>query len=213
MTHKPNPNLYLVANFTPEMSEKEYLERCEAALKGGVGVLQLRAKQSEVRSQIALGEQLRDLTRKYRATFFVNDRVDVALTVRADGVHLGQQDLPPAFARQFAPGLLIGRSTHAPEQALHAVKEGAHYFAVGPIWETPTKAGRKAVGLEYARWAVQQKIPLPFYAIGNVNLDNITELVMAGVQRVAVVRALLNAPDPEQAARGFCKSLELVHAG
>lgn len=206
-------NLYLVANFTPEMPEQEYLKRCEAALKGGVGVLQLRAKQSEVKTQIRLGEALRDLTRKHQAVFFVNDRVDVALAVQADGVHLGQQDLPPAFARQLAPSLLLGRSTHRPDQALQAVPEQADYFAVGPIWETPTKAGRAAVGLEYARWAVQKKLPIPFYAIGNVNLDNITDLVMAGVQRVAVVRAILNAPDPEQAARGFKKALELVHAG
>ena len=213
MLTSPSPNLYLVANYLPDMSEEEYLERCEAALKGGVGVLQLRAKYSEVRTQMRLGEQLRDLTRKHQATFFVNDRVDVALAVQADGVHLGQQDLPPEFARQVAPDLLIGRSTHAPEQALQAVQEGAHCFAVGPIWETPTKAGRQAVGLEYARWAVQKKLPLPFYAIGNVNLDNITELVMAGVERVAVVRAILNAADPEQAARGFCKVLEMVHAG
>ncbi|GGJ21157.1 thiamine phosphate synthase [Deinococcus roseus] len=213
MAPAPNPRLYLVANFTPEMPEAEYLQRCEAALKGGVGVLQLRAKHAEVQTQIRLGEALRDLTRKYSATFFVNDRVDVALAVQADGVHLGQQDLPPQFARTLAPDLLIGRSTHAPKQALQTVAEGAHYFAVGPIWKTPTKAGRQAVGLEYARWAVKQKLPIPFYAIGNVDLDNITDLVMAGVQRVAVVRAILNAPDPEHAALGFGKVLELVHAG
>lgn len=213
MLTAPSPNLYLVANYLPDMSEEEYLERCEAALKGGVGVLQLRAKHSEVRTQMRLGEHLRDLTHQHRATFFVNDRVDVALAIKADGVHLGQQDLPPEVARRMAPHLLLGRSTHAPDQALGAVAEEADYFAVGPIWQTPTKAGRQAVGLEYARWAVQQKLPLPFYAIGNVNLDNITELVMAGVQRVAVVRALLNAADPEQAARGFCKALEMVHAG
>lgn len=147
--------LYLVASPRPGQPEAEFLDRLEAALEGGVELLQLRAKGLEAQAILALGEKLRDLCRRYRVPLVINDRPDLATLLEADGVHLGQGDLGVAEARRFFTGW-IGRSTHEPEQALReqaALEGSGGYLSVGPVWETPTKPGRPATGLEYVRWA------------------------------------------------------------
>lgn len=210
----PLGRLYLVATPRPEMTEAEFLARLEAALDGGVDTLQLRCKPcgdpryAEARAYIALGEQVRELARARGVPFFINDRVDVAVAVGADGVHLGQNDLPPAFARQFAPQLMLGRSTHAPEQAASALAEAPAYFACGPVYATPTKAGRAAVGLNYLRRVAAMQPHCPWYAIGGINAQTIHAALEAGARRVAVVRAVLDAGDPAQAAAELLKALE-----
>lgn len=194
--------LYLVATPRPAWGEAEFLRRVEAALEGGVDILQLRAKDLEARPLLELGEKLLALARRYRVPFFLNDRPDLAALLEAEGVHLGQDDLTPLQARRFFQGS-IGRSTHAPSQASRALEEGADYLSVGPVWPTPTKPGRQATGLSYVRWAAQKLGERPWYAIGGIDLENLEEVLEAGARRVVVVRAILDAPDPRRAAQAF----------
>ena len=197
--------LYLVVTPRPGWSFEETLDRTERALEGGVEVLQLRAKDWEARRILSLGERMLELARRYGVPFFLNDRPDLAALLGVDGVHLGQGDLTPEEARRFFPGM-VGRSTHAPDQALRALEEGADYLSVGPVWETPTKPGRKAAGLGYLRWAAEN-LRVTWYAIGGIDLTNLDQVLEAGARRVVVVRAILDAQDPEGAARAFREGL------
>jgi thiamine-phosphate pyrophosphorylase len=132
----------------------------------------------------------------------VNDRADLAALAGADVVHLGQDDLPPSAVRRF--GLAVGVSTHAPEEIDTA---DADYLGVGPVYATPTKAGRPPVGLELVRYAAAHA-RAPWFAIGGIDATNVHEVVAAGAERVAVVRAIGDAPDPERAARELTEALE-----
>ncbi|RIH88907.1 Thiamine-phosphate synthase [Calidithermus terrae] len=193
--------LYLVASPRPGQPEAVLLERLEAALDGGVELLQLRAKGHEARCVLELGEKLRALCARYRVPLVINDRPDLAALLEADGVHLGQKDPSVAQARRFFAGW-VGRSTHEPEQALReqAALEGDRgYLSVGPVWETPTKPGRPATGLAYVRWAAQN-LRVPWFAIGGIDEHTLPRVLEAGARRVAVVRAILDAPRPEQVA-------------
>lgn len=196
----PPGYLYLVATPRPAQSESEFLRRVQDALDGGVDTLQLRCKDWEARPYIALAEKMRDLAHAKNVPFFVNDRVDVALAAGADGVHLGQNDLPVKWAREIAPAMMLGRSTHRPEDAERALAEAPAYFATGPVHTTPTKPGRPAAGLEYVRYVAQLSPALPWYAIGGIDLGNVQDVLDAGAKRIAVVRAVLDAPDVAAAA-------------
>ena len=144
------------------------------------------------------GATFRRLCDTYSALFIVNDDPTLARTCRADGLHLGQDDMPVAEARAaLGSDLLIGLSTHSREQIDAAA--GADYISVGPVWETPTKEGRPAVGLELVGYAAE-KAPLPFYAIGGIDPANAAQVVEAGARRLAVVRAIRDADDPAAAA-------------
>src|SRR5262249_50125336 len=135
------------------------------------------------------------------------DHPAVAPPVAAEGVHLGQKDLPAEVARRILPDKLLGRSSHEPSDVIRAVEERASYFAVGPVWETPTKPGRPAAGLSYVRAVVALETPMPWFAIGGINLTNVSEVLAAGAQRIAVVRAILDAADSGAAARAFVEAL------
>ncbi|WP_287129649.1 thiamine phosphate synthase [Candidatus Cyanaurora vandensis] len=186
--------LYLVTSPGPQL-----LAIVEAALSAGLTLVQLREKETPVREILRLGHALRELCDRYGALFILNDRPDLALAVGADGVHLGQEDAPIAVARQIlGPTALIGQSTHAPEQAQRAVMEGADYIGLGPVYATPTKLGRAAVGLEYVRYCAEH-ITLPGFAIGGIDTTNLAEVQAAGTKRFAVVRAIMDAPDPKAA--------------
>ncbi|RJF71672.1 thiamine phosphate synthase [Deinococcus cavernae] len=200
---RPLGVLYLVATPRAGQPEPEFLARVEAALDGGVDTLQLRCKDWEAAPYIALGEKVRELAHARNIPFFINDRVDVAVAVGADGVHLGQNDLPVRWARELAPQLRVGRSTHRPEDAEAALREAPAYFAAGPVHATPTKPGRAAAGLEYVRHVAALTPPLPWYAIGGIDLHTLDAVLDAGATRVAVVRAVLDAPDPAQAAQAL----------
>lgn len=200
-------SLYLVATPRSGMAEGEFLERVHAALEGGVDVLQLRCKEWDALPYLRLAERVARLARDAGVPFLVNDRPDVALAAGADGVHLGQQDLPVAWARQIAPSLMIGRSSHEPSHAEQAIVEEASYFAVGPVWNTPTKPGRSAAGLSYVQDVAARGVTVPWFAIGGINLDNVHEVLEAGATRIAVVRAILDARDPAEAARAFAEAL------
>ncbi|QQE63824.1 thiamine phosphate synthase [Leptolyngbya sp. BL0902] len=175
----------------------------EAALKGGITLVQYRDKNTEDEVRFQRAQQLQALCHRYRALFLVNDRVDLALAVGADGVHLGQTDLPVAVARQIlGPQAIVGRSTTNPDEMNRALREGADYIGVGPVHSTPTKPGKAAAGLDYVRYAAAQA-PVPWFAIGGIDTHNLSEVLQAGAQQVAIVRAVMEAADPTQAAQAI----------
>jgi thiamine-phosphate pyrophosphorylase len=196
--------------------EVETARIVEAALKGGANVIQLRKKSMPMREQYRLALALRILTREHEALLIVNDHADLAIAADADGVHLGQEDLPPdaVGALPGFEGRLIGRSTHNLKQARNAMAEGADYFAVGPVYATPTKAGRPAVGTGLVR-DVAEIADRPFVAVGGIDHDNAPRVIEAGARAIAVVRAVYDAADPAEAARRLHElittRLELAH--
>jgi thiamine-phosphate pyrophosphorylase len=208
---RPLGRLYLVATPRPHLSEPEFFARVRAALDGGVDMLQLRCKDLEALPYLRLAERVCDIAQRAGVPFIVNDRPDVALACGADGVHLGQNDLPVEWARCVMPELaIIGRSSHAPADADRALAEGAAYFAVGPVWKTPTKPGRTPAGLAYVRNVAARAIEVPWFAIGGITLDNVSQVLSAGATRIALVRAILDADDPAAAANGFVEILGRV---
>ena len=202
-----NKKLYLVTNSDKFETETDFLNAVASALKGGVDILQLREKTMSANKIIELGKKIKLLCAEYNTTFIVNDRVDIAYILEADGVHLGQDDMDVASARTIlGNNAIIGISTHAPEQAKKAVGDGADYIGVGPVFTTPTKPNTKSVGLEYVNW-VSKNIQIPYFAIGGINLENVDEVVKNGAKRIAVVRAIINAEKPEHATEEFLKHL------
>ena len=198
--------LYLITGDRGD--EVETARIVEAALKGGATVIQLRKKSMPMLEQYRLALALRILTREHEALLIINDHADLAIAADADGVHLGQDDLPPAAVRSL-PGFearLIGRSTHSFAQAQLAVHDGADYVAVGPVYPTPTKEGRPAVGTGLVS-RVAGIINQPWVAVGGIELDNVATVVDAGAPAVAVVRAVYDAADPAEAARRLHEAL------
>src|SRR3954471_1172841 len=172
----------------------------DAALAGGCDLLQLRDHQASDEELLDAAERFRDACDRHGALFVLNDRPELALQCGADGVHVGQDDLPvDAVRRLVGPELVIGLSTHAPGQLDAALASDADYLSVGPVWETPTKAGRPAVGIDYVRYAAAHSVK-PWFAIGGIDRDNIHQVVAAGATRAAVVRAIRDAEDPRAVA-------------
>ena len=192
--------LYLITG--DQGGEVETARIVEAALEGGASVIQLRKKTMAKGEQYSIARALRRLTQLHGALFIVNDHADIAIAADADGVHLGQDDLPPSAVRELPgfDGRLIGRSTHSLEQAKGAIGEGADYIAVGPVYPTPTKAGRPAVGTALVS-QVAAIADRPFLAVGGIDDENAPAVVEAGARAIAVVRAVYDAADPAEAAR------------
>jgi thiamine-phosphate pyrophosphorylase len=189
--------LYLVTPGDPLAGPlDEFLPR---VLEAGVDVVQLRDKSLEARPLLERAAIVRRRTLEFGALFLINDRVDLAIASGADGVHLGQQDLPPAEARrQVGADALIGLSTHTPAEVLRAASMEVDYIAVGPVFPTPTKPGRPAVGHDLVRVAAGHARQ-PFFAIGGIDAAALPGVLAAGARRVAVVRALAEASDPASA--------------
>jgi thiamine-phosphate pyrophosphorylase len=179
------------------------------ALAGGAEIVQLRDKSLGDDELLAAAQVFRGLAHEQEALFVLNDRPDLALAAGADGVHIGQDDGDPAAARELlGPDALIGLSTHSREQIAAACAGGAaDYISAGPVWETPTKAGRPAVGLELVRYAAQHAT-LPFFAIGGIDRANAGEVTAAGAKRIVVVRAIRDAADPLAATRDLHAAIE-----
>jgi thiamine-phosphate pyrophosphorylase len=192
--------LYLITGDRGD--ELETARIVEAALDGGATVIQLRKKSMPMSEQFRLATALRTLTRAHEALLIINDHADLALAADADGVHLGQDDLPTEAVRVLPgfEGRLIGRSTHSLAQAQQAVHDGADYIAVGPVYPTPTKEGRPAVGIGLVS-RVAAVVDRPFVAVGGIDLENAPAVIDAGAPAVAVVRAVYDAADPAEAAR------------
>jgi thiamine-phosphate pyrophosphorylase len=212
--HKPRDrlataSLYLCTDARRERGD--LAEFAEEALAGGVDIIQLRDKGSigeqrfgpvEARDELAALEVLADAARRHDALLAVNDRADIALAAGADILHLGQDDLPLAVARDIlGAGPLIGRSTHDRDQVTAAIAENVDYFCVGPCWPTPTKPGRPAPGLRLVRATAELATDKPWFAIGGIDEQRLPEVLAAGARRIVVVRAITAADDPRAAAQ------------
>jgi len=189
--------LYFVCEARPQ-TDLETLLR--AALTGGADIVQLREKElGRAEIERAAGT-FRRVADTFSALFIVNDDPEMARICDADGVHVGQDDVAAEQAREMlGPDAIVGLSTHSEEQIAASAERPVDYISVGPIWETPTKEGRPAVGLDLIRHAAAQA-PHPFFAIGGIDTGNAAEVVGAGAERLCVVRALRDAADPEAEA-------------
>jgi thiamine-phosphate pyrophosphorylase len=182
-------------------------ERLEAALAGGVDIVQLRLKDASDDEIVAAARDFRALCDRFGALFVLNDRPDLVDACGADGVHVGQEDTAPAAARAaVGPDRIVGLSTHSREQIEAAAGEPVDYVAVGPVFQTPTKPGRLPVGRELVRFAAET-LKLPWFAIGGVDTGNAAEVAAAGADRLAVVRAIRDADDPSAAAEALRAAL------
>jgi thiamine-phosphate pyrophosphorylase len=202
--------LYFVTDVRPGLEEL-----LAAALAGGVDMVQLRDKSASDDELVRAAAVFRRLCDEHGALFWLNDRPDLVEACGADGVHVGQDDMSAAEARAaVGADRLVGLSTHSPEQLDRALASGeADQLSVGPVWETPTKEGRPAAGLDYVRHAASVAGERPWFAIGGIDLDNVREVIAAGASRVVVVRAIRDAADPRAAAAGLREALEETPVG
>ena len=171
------------------------LEVLRAVIQGGSKIIQLREKNYSKRNLYNLALKFREITTGAGVLLIINDHLDIALAAAADGVHLGQEDLPVQVARVLAPELLIGASTHCLEQALQAEKDGADYINIGPIFSTKTKQGVESVLGPEAIAKISPRIKVPFTVMGGISEDNIDEVLAKGARRVAMVSAITKAAD------------------
>lgn len=188
--------LYLITAVRPDLAE--FLE---AAVRGGVDAVQIREKALPDGELLRVLSVAREVTARLGVPLVVNDRPDLAVLAGADAVHVGQDDLPVDEAGRF--GVSVGQSTHRPREIDAAT---ADYIGVGPVYPTPTKEGRPAVGLELVRYAADNA-RVPWFAIGGIDASNVGDVVAAGAKGIAVVRAVGDAPDPESAARALRDAL------
>ena len=187
---------------------RDLIDVMEEAILGGADIIQLRDKTSSRADKLRKAKALRALTRAYDVTFIVNDDVDLALEVEADGVHLGQGDMPLLEARKLLGERIIGISTHALSEALAAQEQGADYIGVGPVYPTRTKADVVApVTLSYVQ-EVANHISIPFVAIGGIKLHNVDEVIRAGATRICAVSEIVGAADVRGTCEAFIQRLE-----
>lgn len=207
--------LYLCTDARRERGD--LAEFADAALAGGVDIIQLRDKGSageqrfgplEAREELAACQVLAAAARRHGALFAVNDRADIARAAGADVLHLGQGDLPLAIARDIVgPDVLLGSSTHSADEAAAAARSEADYFCVGPCWPTPTKPDRAAPGLPLVQVAAGLETDKPWFAIGGIDEHRLPEVLDAGARRIVVVRAITAAADPRAAAARLSSAL------
>lgn len=195
----PAPILYLITD-SGGLSEEAFLGQIEGALQGGVNLVQLREKQREARSLYALACQVHRLTQAYQVPLLIDDRLDLALAVGAEGVHLGQQDLPLEVARRLlGPGFIIGATAKTVAQAQEAQRQGADYLGVGAIYPTATKADTQLTPVAVLQ-AICQAVSLPCLAIGGLSSHNLGVLQGSGIKGICLASHLMQAPDPRKEA-------------
>lgn len=195
--------LLLVTDPRPDL-----VERVAAAVRGGVDVVQLRDKRATREELLPLAEELKQVCDREGAIFTVNDDPELARLSGAAGVHVGQEDAPLAEVRDLlGPDFIVGVSAGSVEEAREAVRGGADYLGVGTVFATPTKTDTEISGLPLVEAVARAGFPVPWFAIGGIDLGNVREVAAAGAPGVAVVRAVLDAPDPEAAARGLRAAL------
>ena len=191
--------LYFITDSTG-FSEEEFLYRAEQALKGGVTLVQLREKNRTTREYIALAEKLHVLTKKYNIPLIIDDRIDVAMAVDAEGVHLGQSDMPVDTARRIlGEDKIIGATAKTVPQALEAYNNGADNLGVGAIYPTTTKVKTVLTSVDTLK-EIAKAVPIPVNAIGGLNKDNMDVLEDTGIAGVCVVSAIMKADSPQKAA-------------
>jgi thiamine-phosphate pyrophosphorylase len=195
--------LYLCTPIRPDLGEF-----ADAVLGAGVDLIQLRDKHAEAGPLLEAAAVLRDAAERHDALFAVNDRADVALAAGADVLHLGQDDLPLPWARRIlGADVLLGRSTHDPDQAARAAAEPWDYLVAGPVWATATKPGRPATGTALLRAVAALSPAQPWFAIGGIDPTNLPRVTATGATRIVVVRAITDAPDPAAATRTLLAGL------
>ena len=201
-----DPTLYVILD-RAVAAGRDLVELLDAVIAGGARMVQLREKTWPSGQLLPLAERLRARCREAGVTFVMNDRVDLAVAIEANGVHLGQDDLPPRLARPLLrPGMILGVSTHSVEQARRAQADGADYVAVGAMFPTGTKPDFELVGPALVR-AVRGEIRVPLVGIGGITPENAGEVIAAGADGVAVISAVCAAPDPTAAARKFLRAI------
>jgi len=207
----PTP-LYVVLD-RGAAGDRDLVPLLDAVLAGGCRVVQLREKIMPLSDLYPVARALRQRCREAGCLFIVNDRVDLALAVEADGVHVGQDDLPAREARRLLrPGMILGVSTHDESQARRARDDGADYVAVGSMFPTGSKTGFRLVGPDLLR-RVRPEIRVPLVAIGGITVDNVAEVIRAGADAVAVISAVCASPDPAAAARRFLETIRAAREG
>jgi thiamine-phosphate pyrophosphorylase len=196
----PEFDVYLVTDRS-QTQDRDLLWVLRRALDGGVKAIQLREKDLAGKDLFLLAEAARKLTQSYRAALFINDRIDVALAISADGVQLGRTSLPITAARKLLGAQkLIGVSTHSPQEAQESEEQGADFVLFGPVYFTPSKASYGTPqGLAALKKTVE-KISLPVYAIGGIKSENILEAKRTGIRGIALISGIMSAPDPKKAA-------------
>lgn len=199
--------LYLILD-KPALAGRSLKNVCIAASYGKIDLIQLRDKQGDRRNVLDLAIRLAKMLRRTKTLFIVNDNLDVAVASGADGLHLGQDDLPIAEARKIlGKDYIIGISCHSLAQALEAQNAGADYIGIGPVYRTATKPEYKPIGLKILR-QLKGKIKIPYFAIGDIKRENVKEIIAAGSRRIAVCRAILGASDPKTAAKQLSEILK-----
>ena len=202
-----NPRLYFITDST-KYEKDEFLRRVDAALKGGVTLVQLREKERSTREYLELANEVHKLTLKYNVPLIIDDRLDVAMAADTEGVHLGQSDLPVNIARRlFGPDKIIGATAKTVEQALEAYEQGADYLGVGAIYPTTTKVKTILTSTEMLD-KICHAVPIPANAIGGLNKDNIDVLKGIPIAGVCVVSAIMKADDPQKAAEELSDSMK-----
>ena len=207
-----DPSLYFITDST-NYTEEEFLFRVEQALKGGVTLVQLREKNRSTREYIALAEKVHTLTKAYNVPLIIDDRVDVALAMDAEGVHVGAEDMPVATARKLmGEGKIVGATAKTVPWALDVYAQGADYLGVGAIYPTTTKVKTVLTSTDTLR-DICNAVPIPANAIGGLNKDNISILAGIPVAGICVVSAIMKADDPKQATiklKERAKELQLI---
>ncbi|GAB4417107.1 MAG: thiamine phosphate synthase [Thermodesulfovibrionales bacterium] len=201
--------LYLITDRKIFDSPSSLFTAIEEALKGGVRAVQLREKDLGTRELLDMAYPMRELTKRYNAKLFINDRVDVAAAVGADGVHLGKGSMPASAAKKVSKGrLTVGVSTHSISEALEAEEEGADFITFGPIYQTPSKLKYgEPVGINALK-IVRSRVSIPIMAIGGINIDRTREVMASGADGVAVISAILSAEDIKQTTESFLRCLQ-----
>lgn len=201
-------NLYLITDRC-QAKGGGLVQVIHAALDGGVKAVQLREKDLGSRALYLLASELRALTDRYGAKLFINDRIDIALAVGADGVHLGTGSIPVAIARQMAGSrLLIGYSAHAADEACKAENDGADFVSFGPVYPTPSKAAYGSpLGLSALKTVVE-RLKIPLFALGGVKQSNIPEVMAAGASGIALISAIIASDDPEKETAFLLRTIE-----
>ncbi len=198
--------LYLITSSDKFISKDDFLDAIASSLQGGVDIVCLREKSIPDNVIVEIGHKIRTLCDEYGATFIVNDRPDIAHIVEADGVHLGQNDISIADAREIVgANAIIGKTTQNPDQVISAVNSGADYITLGPVYTTPSKIS-ESIDMSAVRW-VNENVDIPSFITGEITLDNISELTAAGVNKIALTDSIIYARIPEYAARNFLKYL------
>jgi thiamine-phosphate pyrophosphorylase len=202
--HKVDFSLYLITDRKLIAHHSSLITAVEDALKAGVRAVQLREKDLPIRELLDMAYTMREVTARYNAMLFINDRVDIALCVEADGVHLGQSGIPVRAVRNIVgKELLIGASTHHLEEALAAAREGADFITFGPVYDTPSKRKYGEPVGTGALQMVSEKISLPVFGIGGISPDRVKEVMLAGVRGIALISGILGEADIKGSAKKY----------